>query len=266
MAKDFSHAEPELREALRLDPRDNFVHYYLALLALATGRDADALEQAARAGSLIDNDPEANSGLVAAEIRLGHAEAALSRIASMETTNQLSLAREYSFAVLLTQHSFYNQALHCFQRIASLDPSWESRYNLALAMLYDGQFAEASTLLDTLHAERPANADALTFLGSAYEMQQKIPEALEAYRAAAIADPSNPDRTLDYTRLRVPPDQYGGDRSDLSNKTAPGCGGDDQGQLFCRARCLPGCSRHQSRPRCGICGSGPDLCSRRQRR
>lgn len=208
IARDFSHAEPELREALRLDPRDNFVHYYLTLLALATGRDADALEQAARAGSLIDNDPEANSGLVAAEIRLGHAEAALSRIASMETTNQLSPAREYSIAVLLTQHSFYNQALHCFQRIASLNPSWESRYNLALAMLYDGQFAEASKLLDTLHAERPANADTLTFLGSAYEMQQKIPEALEAYRAAAIADPSNPDRTLDYTRLLMDMDRY----------------------------------------------------------
>jgi protein O-GlcNAc transferase len=207
-AKDFSHAEPELREAQRLDPRDNFVHYYLALLALATGRGADALGQASQASSLIDNDPDANAGLVAAEIRLGRAEAALSRITSMETTNQLSPAREYSIAVLLTQHSFYNQALHCFQRIASLDPSWENRYNLALAMLYGGQFADASTLFATLHAERPANADVLSSLGSACEMQQKIPEALEAYRAAAVADPSNPDRTLDYTRLLMDMDRY----------------------------------------------------------
>ncbi|MGD0737497.1 MAG: tetratricopeptide repeat protein [Terracidiphilus sp.] len=207
-ARDFSHAEPELRAALRLDPNDNFVHYYLALLALATGRDADALEQAARAASLIDNDPDANAGLVAAEIRLGRADAALNRITSMETANQLSPTREYSIAVLLAQHSFYHQALHCFQRVASLDPSWESRYNLALAMLYDGQFGEASTLLAALHTERPAHADTLTFLGSAYEMQQKIPEAIEAYRAAAVADPSNPDRTLDYTRLLMDTDQY----------------------------------------------------------
>ncbi len=79
---------------------------------------------------------------------------------------------------------------------------------LALALLYDGQFAEASKLLSTLHSERPSNADALMFLGSAFEMQEKMPEALEAYRAAAVADPSNPDRTLDYTRLLMDMDRY----------------------------------------------------------
>jgi tetratricopeptide (TPR) repeat protein len=39
-------------------------------------------------------------------------------------------------------------------------------------------------------------------------MQEKMPEALEAYRAAAVADPSNPDRTLDYTRLLMDMDRY----------------------------------------------------------
>jgi tetratricopeptide (TPR) repeat protein len=110
--------------------------------------------------------------------------------------------------VLLSQHAFYGQAVSCFQRIASFDPSWESRYNLALALLNDGQFAEASKLLATLHNERPSNADVLMFLGSAFEMQENLPEALEAYRLAAVADPSNPDRTLDYTRLLIDMDRY----------------------------------------------------------
>jgi len=35
-----------------------------------------------------------------------------------------------------------------------------------------------------------------------------MPEALEAYRAALVADPSNPDRTLDYTRLLMDMDRY----------------------------------------------------------
>jgi tetratricopeptide (TPR) repeat protein len=39
-------------------------------------------------------------------------------------------------------------------------------------------------------------------------MQQKMPEALEAYRAAVAADPSNPDRMLDYTRLLMDTDRY----------------------------------------------------------
>ena len=159
-------------------------------------------------GSLIENDPDAGVGLIEAEIRLGRVDEASSRIKKMETANQLTPVREYGIAVLLSRHALYGQAVGCFQRIALLDPSWESRYNLALALLYDGQFAEASKLLSTLHNERPSNADALMFLGSAFEMQEKMPEALEAYRAAAVADPSNPDRTLDYTRLLMDMDRY----------------------------------------------------------
>jgi len=207
-SKDFTQAELELREATRLEPEDNFAHYYLLLLALATNRDAEALAQASRAGKLVENDPEASVGLIKAEIRLGHVDEASSAIERMERANQLPPARDYPIAVLLSQHAFYSQAVHCFRRIASLDPSWENRYNLALTLLYDGQSAEASTLLAALHTERPANVDTLMFLGSAFEMQQNMPAALEAYRAALAADPSNPDRTLDYTRLLMDLGRY----------------------------------------------------------
>jgi tetratricopeptide (TPR) repeat protein len=207
-AKRYGPAEPELREASRLDPSDPFAHYYLSLLALATDHDADALEQASHAEKLIENDPDAGAGLIEAAIRLGRVDEASSRIKNMEAANQLTPVREYAIAVLLSGHAFYGQAVGCFRRIALLDPSWESRYNLALALFYDAQFAEASKLLSTLHNERPSNADALMFLGLACEMQEKMPEALEAYRSAAVADPSNPDRTLDYTRLLMDMDRY----------------------------------------------------------
>jgi tetratricopeptide (TPR) repeat protein len=207
-AKDYVRAEPELREASRLSPNDPFAHYYLLLLALDTHRDAEAVEHAASSGQLLDTDPEVGANLAAAEIRMGRGDAASDRIERLEQANQLPPAQEYQIAVLFSQHALYSQAVHCFRRIASLDSSWENRYNLALALLYAGQPAEASTLLAALHTERPANADILMFLGSAFEMQQKIPEALEAYRAAAVADPSNPDRALDYTRLLMDTDRY----------------------------------------------------------
>jgi tetratricopeptide (TPR) repeat protein len=207
-AEDFVHAERELREASRLDPNDRFAHYYLLLLALATSHDADALLEESRASQLVDNDPEAGAEVIKAEVRMGRVDAATSRIKRLEEANQLPSAREYQIAILLSQHALYRQAVHCFRRIASLDPSWENRYNLALALLYDGQPAEASTLLAALHSERPVHADTLMFLGSGFEMQQKMPEALEAYRAALMADPSNPDRTLDYTRVLMDLDRY----------------------------------------------------------
>ncbi len=206
--KEYAGAETELLKASRLAPNDNFVHYYLLLLDLATGRDADAVEHASHAGQLLDNDPDAGAGLIAAEVRIGRIDAASSLIEHMEKTNQLSATQEYSIAVLLSRQAHYREAVHCFRRIASLNPSWESRYNLALALLYDGQYGEASALLSALHTERPASADALMFLGSAFEMQQKMPEALDAYRAALAADPTNPDRMLDYTRLLMDTDRY----------------------------------------------------------
>ena len=206
--KNYDGAEPELREAARLDPKDNFAHFYLLLLALATGRDAEAVEQGSLAGNLLDNDKESGVGLIEAEIRTGHGDAASSLIEHMENANQLSVVQEYSIAVLLSRHAHYGEAVHCLRRISGLDPSWESRYNLALALLYNGEYPEAATLLTALHTERPASADTLMFLGSAYEMQQKMPEALEAYRGAVAVDPSNPDRMLDYTRLLMDNDRY----------------------------------------------------------
>jgi tetratricopeptide (TPR) repeat protein len=197
-----------LLEALRLDPHDNFAHFYLLLLALATSRDADAVEQASYVGNLLDTDPEAATGLIEAEIRTGRGDAASDLIEHLEKADQLSATREYSIAVLLSGHAMHGPALHCFRRIAALDPTWENRYNLALALLYDGQYPDAASLLTSLHTERPASADTLMFLGSALEMQQKMPEALEAYRAAVAADPSNPDRMLDYTRLLMDTDRY----------------------------------------------------------
>jgi tetratricopeptide (TPR) repeat protein len=207
-SRDYSHAEPELREASRLDPNDKFAHDYLMLLLLATGRDAEALAEATRAGELVDRDPDASAALIEAEVRTGHVADATSRLQDLEQANKISSAREYSIAVLLSQHAFNRQAANCFRRIATLDPSWENRYNLALGLLYSGQAADAATLLTALHTERPTNADALMFLGSSFELQQKVPEALEAYRAALLADPSNPDRTLDYTRVLMDLDRY----------------------------------------------------------
>jgi tetratricopeptide (TPR) repeat protein len=206
--KDYADAEPELHEASRLDPTDTFAHYYLVLVALATGRDTDAMDQASRAGDLLDNEPETSARLIEAEIRIGRVDAASTLIERMEKANQLSAAEEYSIAASLSRNGHTHESAHCFRRITLLDPSWESRYNLALALLYDGQYVEASTQLAALHTERPASADTLMFLGSAFELQNKMPEALKAYQAAFAADPSNPDRMLDYTRLLMDTDRY----------------------------------------------------------
>jgi tetratricopeptide (TPR) repeat protein len=207
-AKDYLASEPELRMASRLDAKDHFAHYYLLLLALATGRDAEAVEQCLPAASLLDNDPEASAGVIEALIRQGKVADASSRIDHLRAANLLSPQREYAIAALLSQRGLNAEALVCFQHMSAQNSTWDNRYNLALALLFNQQFAESSNLLSTLHTERPTHADTLMFLGSAFEAQQKMPEALDAYRSAVVADPTNPDRTLDYTRLLLDMDRY----------------------------------------------------------
>jgi len=207
-AGDYSGASVELREASRLDPKDQFAHSYLMSLDLATGKDSDAIEQASLSGKLSDNDPEAAASLAGAEIRTGHIAEAAARIDLLEQGGNLPPDRAYKLAVLFAEQGAWPQAIDCFRRIAAAHPVWQNRYNLALALLYSNQSAEASTILSALHSEQPDNADILMFLGSAFEAQQKMPEALDAYRAAAAADPSNPDHALDYTRLLMDTDRY----------------------------------------------------------
>lgn len=103
-AKDYAGAEPELREASHPAPADQLAHFYL-LLALATSRDAETLEQASHVGQLVDNDPEAAAGLIEAEVRMGHPDEAASRIERLEQAGQLPHAREYRIAVLLSPHA-----------------------------------------------------------------------------------------------------------------------------------------------------------------
>ncbi|MGA8780697.1 MAG: tetratricopeptide repeat protein, partial [Terracidiphilus sp.] len=207
-AGDYSGASAELREASRLDPKDQFAHSYLVSLDLAAGKDADAIEQASLSGNLVDNDPRTAAGLAGAEIRTGHIEEAAARIARLENGGQLPADRAYQFAVLFANRGAWPQAIDCFRGIAAAHPAWQNRYNLALALLYGNKPEEASTVLSALHSEQPGNADILMFLGSAFEAQQKMPEALDAYRAAAAADPTDPDHALDYTRLLMDNDRY----------------------------------------------------------
>lgn len=207
-AKNYTAAAPELQEAARLDPKDPFAHYYLLCLALETGHDADALEHAPLAGDLVTNDPSVAASLAAAEIRSGRFDDAAAMVEHLEHSGQLPPQREYSIATLFAQHGAYPQAVACFRRIASANPAWQNRFNLALALLYDNQPAEADSILAALHSEVPTNADVLTFLGSADEMLDRTSDAVEAYRAAAAADPSNPERVLDYTRVLMDSDHY----------------------------------------------------------
>jgi tetratricopeptide (TPR) repeat protein len=199
-------AERELKIALALNPGDEFIHYYLATLYLATSQDVLAVDQIGASQELLARDPEDEFLMAKACLRTGHNSRAVAFVKSLEDQSLLTPAENYELALLFTNNHLYPEAVQRFEyAVATQSQShtqpWIARYDLAVAELNDGHADKALLILQSLAIEQPGNAAVLSSLGSAYESAAELPLALDAYQGALRADPQNPDRYLDYTRL-----------------------------------------------------------------
>jgi tetratricopeptide (TPR) repeat protein len=202
-------AEKHLKAALALDSADPFVHYYSAILYLDTSRDQEAMLHIKPAESLLAKDQIAALLAIKACLRSNAPEEALRLIQLLEQNSTLSVDQEYEIAELLTQKQMYAESVAPFQRIVDMQAgSWQNKYNLAIALLRAKQPKEAVPLLDAIAAEHASDANLLTQIASAYESAGDTPRALDAYQKAIAADPINPDRYLDCTRLLIDLDRY----------------------------------------------------------
>jgi tetratricopeptide (TPR) repeat protein len=207
--RNYDQAERELKSALGLNTRDPFVHYYLATLYLDTARDKEAVEQLEPARELLENDPELLYQMASACLRLNMSAKALSTIRDMEQHSTLSIGQEYKLGLLLSDQKMYPEAVDRFERIVQMQPDfWGSKYDLSIALINANRPAEAVTILQSLSLKRSADPNILTLLGLAYEAAGDSPKALDSYEAAVRAEPENPDRYLDYTRLLMDLDRY----------------------------------------------------------
>ena len=199
--KQYPEAERELRRALALDASDPFTHYYLALVYLSTSRDALAVEQLPASENLLASDPESRYLMARACLNTDHVHEAVNLIHSLNQ-RQLTPAEEYELATMLSAKHLDTEAVTMFESVLAANPkSWAAQYDLALAEINAGQSEKAIRILEPLTQQQPGNAAILSYLGSAYESSNQLPQALDAYERAVRVDPQNPDRYLDYTRL-----------------------------------------------------------------
>jgi tetratricopeptide (TPR) repeat protein len=84
----------------------------------------------------------------------------------------------------------------------------QNQYNLALAQVKAKQTKQALPLLASLSAEHAGDASLLSDIASAYESAGENSLALDTWQKAITADPANPDRYLDCTRLLIDLDRY----------------------------------------------------------
>ncbi|MEG9435051.1 tetratricopeptide repeat protein [Edaphobacter sp. HDX4] len=203
-AGQYELAEAPLKTALSLDHRDPFIHYYLAILYLSTSRITEAILQISPAQDLLGKD--ASNALLAIKtcLQSGHPDEALNLIHLLSRGSLLSFAQVYEVANLLTEHWMYVDAVPLFEELVQRQPgSWENKYNLASAFLKAKRPKDARMLLVPLSLEHKGDANILSMLGSAYDLEGKPALALEPYRNAIDLDHSNPNRYLDCTRVMV---------------------------------------------------------------
>jgi tetratricopeptide (TPR) repeat protein len=185
------------------------VHYYSAILYLDTSRDQEAMVHIKPAESLLANDQVAALLAIKACLRSNSAAEALKLIQLLERNSTISAEQEYEIAELLNQKQMYAESAERFQRIMDMQPdSWQNKYNLAIALLRAKQPKQAVPLLDAITAEHATDANLLTAIASAYESAGETQAALDTYQKAIAADPINPDRYLDCTRLLIDLDRY----------------------------------------------------------
>ncbi len=205
-AKQYDLAEKELRTALSLDSSDPYTHYYLAVLYLTTARDKEGVPQIEQGLALLKEDVPLGLMAIKACFRTDAQAEGLKLIDLLEP--RFSVEQEYDLASFLTDRGLYPEAVARFRRIAEMQPSWQNRYNFALALVKAKQSAQALPQLASLAADNGGDAKILSSVASAYESAGESKLALETWQKAIAADPANPDLYLDGTRLLIDLDRY----------------------------------------------------------
>lgn len=207
---DYDAAEKELLLAEHLEPTNPFAHYYLAQLYLQTSRESDAVQQFKPAQALIERNSDLLFLMASAFLQVHRGADATPLIQELEERSTLDVSQEYKLGVLLTADHMYPEAVERFRSIVRMQPgSWRSKFDLAVALVNEGQLQEAILTLRPLVATHTRDARPFTLLGALYEATDQLPEALDAYSAAVREAPDNPDCYLDYTRLLMDLDRYG---------------------------------------------------------
>jgi tetratricopeptide (TPR) repeat protein len=89
-----------------------------------------------------------------------------------------------------------------YRKVMQVTPdAWEAKYDLAVTLAKAKQTGEASSLLTSLEEAHPKDTKILSLVASTAEDAGNLALAVNALKGAIAADPNNPDRYLDCTRV-----------------------------------------------------------------
>jgi tetratricopeptide (TPR) repeat protein len=155
-------AEPPIRAAIRLDPNNATAHYFLARLLYTDNRFDESIEETQKTIDLAPDFVRAyeNMGLCyEGKYRLAEAERWYLRAIDAESTSQ--------------------------------NKSEWPMIDLAILLMHENRNEDAKPYLDQALAINPQNTQTLVQMGTLYEANGDIKNALDEYRAAIRSEHSN---------------------------------------------------------------------------
>ncbi len=208
-AGQYGPAEAQLKSALALDGSDPAIHYYLVILYLSTQRDREVVANVDAAKNLLKSDSDTATLAIEASLRSGAIEQAEKLADLIESGSGLSVKQEYQLAKDFDDRGLLVDSVKHYRRVLQMSPdSWEAQYDLAVTLAKAKQTVEALKLLESMENQHSGDAKVLAMIASAAEYAGDSSLALNTYQKAIRADPANPDRYLDCTRLLMDLNRY----------------------------------------------------------
>ena len=193
--KMYEEASREYQEALKIDPEQSEMRFYLGLSLFHQGLVEKALQEYRRALKSDESNPKILNNMGIALEKLGKLDDAI-------TCYQQAVEKdpEYAKAYANLGYAYYKRggkddrqaATECFLRAIELDAELSiAHYYLGMIYLRRGQYSDAVQKFEKASELDPKNPGVRLRLGGAYRARRMYQQAIEAYQEAIRLSPES---------------------------------------------------------------------------
>lgn len=174
-----------LRRAIKLDPNSVALFGNLGIILAGLKQFAEAAKAFGQAIALKPNKPELHNNLGNVLNESGRRQEAIAAYEAALRLDPKHAAAYYNLGNALGELGRFDEAVQALTKAVALRPNADAFCSLGNALRDAGKLDEAIAAFEHSLALRPDFAAALNGLGSVYQVNGELPDAIRAYRRAS---------------------------------------------------------------------------------
>ncbi|MBF0125132.1 MAG: tetratricopeptide repeat protein [Magnetococcales bacterium] len=174
---------------ISLDPDHIEAHIQLGILAGAEGDWGRAQRHCQKANPLSDESVTDLLQRGVGHYHQGELLAAISCFIQMVAIQTDYPGHYNNLGLIIAQLGYHRQASRCYQQALTIQPDGNIYHNLAISYYQSGQVHQAEHCFRSAIALQPDYAQVYNNFGNFLQLQNRMPEALEAFAATLALDP-----------------------------------------------------------------------------